>query len=178
MVSQEQWVLRAAETFFQKEPDWASFFRDVFGQGGIVEQAFPKEESQTAFKQTEEFGQIQLMLSQLRQRSRLLPRSTEATKVMTVRLPESVYEALRIEAGRLGTSMNKLCISKLLQMVEESLVPPVVRRRRELEKEEAASSAERDGDGRGDGDGCGGLDQLVSPAETEPNELPARSDVA
>ena len=37
------------------------------------------------------------------------------TRVITVRLPESLHEALKAEAVDHKTSMNKLCISKLLQ---------------------------------------------------------------
>ena len=43
--------------------------------------------------------------------------------VITVRLPESLHESLRIEAHEHHTSMNKLCISKLLQLIEENMIP-------------------------------------------------------
>jgi len=38
-------------------------------------------------------------------------------------LPKSMHEALKDEAKQHGTSMNKLCISKLLQVVDDELVP-------------------------------------------------------
>ena len=43
----------------------------------------------------------------------------EPTRVITVRLPESLHEALKAEASDHNTSMNKLCISKLLQVLVE-----------------------------------------------------------
>ena len=43
--------------------------------------------------------------------------------MITVRLPQSLHETLRIEAYQHCTSMNKLCISKLLQFIESDLVP-------------------------------------------------------
>jgi hypothetical protein len=43
--------------------------------------------------------------------------------VITVRLPKSMHEYLRTEAHDLRTSMNKLCISKLLQVIEQDLIP-------------------------------------------------------
>ena len=47
----------------------------------------------------------------------------EPTRVITVRMPKSLHESLRVEAHERHTSMNKLCISKLLQMIDTQLVP-------------------------------------------------------
>ena len=43
--------------------------------------------------------------------------------MITVRLPKSMHESLRTEAHDLRTSMNKLCISKLLQVIGEEMIP-------------------------------------------------------
>jgi hypothetical protein len=40
-----------------------------------------------------------------------------------VRLPKSLHEALKEEAHVYRTSMNKLCISKLLQFIDNEFVP-------------------------------------------------------
>jgi hypothetical protein len=48
---------------------------------------------------------------------------TEPTRVITVRLPKSMHEYLQTEAHDMRTSMNKLCISKLLQVVEQDMIP-------------------------------------------------------
>ncbi len=47
----------------------------------------------------------------------------ERTKVITVRLPVSLHEALGEEAHEHRTSVNKLCISKLLQFIDHDFVP-------------------------------------------------------
>ena len=51
------------------------------------------------------------------------PPQTEETKVITVRLPMSLLEALQEEAHEHRTSVNKLCISKLLQFIDHDFVP-------------------------------------------------------
>ena len=38
--------------------------------------------------------------------------------MITVRIPKSLHDYLRAEAQDKGTSMNRLCIAKLLQVVE------------------------------------------------------------
>ena len=72
------------------------------------------------FEQTEEFAELQRMLKILRQRKRE-PNSPDAeeTKVITVRLPASMHEWLIEEAREGNTSMNRLCITKLLQVLSE-----------------------------------------------------------
>ena len=61
--------------------------------------------------------------AKLRERGGSPPDASEPTRVITVRLPKSLHESLRTEAHEKRTSMNKLCISKLLQMVDEQLIP-------------------------------------------------------
>ena len=63
------------------------------------------------------------MLSKLREKNAEVPVTDEPTRVITVRLPKSLHEALRAEAHTRQTSMNQLCISKLLQIIEQQFVP-------------------------------------------------------
>ena len=63
------------------------------------------------------------MLTRLRERSSDNEIQQEATKVITVRLPKSLHDALKAEAHDHRTSMNRLCISKLLQFIDTQLVP-------------------------------------------------------
>ena len=54
-----------------------------------------------------------------------------------MRIPQSMHEALRIEAYEHHTSMNKLCISKLLRFIHAENVPAAFddkKRRRRREK--------------------------------------------
>ena len=111
-----------ANALFQKKVDWVLFFREVLGIEGVVRRSFPTPPELNAFEKTDEYLQIQRMLAQLRGMG-ITEISKEPTKVITVRMPQSLHEKLRLEAHDKRTSMNKLCISKLLQMVDQQLVP-------------------------------------------------------
>ncbi len=123
MMTKEQEVLRVADEMFQQSPDWVTFFREILGLEGVVRRAFPAPELLSRFEQTPEYGEIQQRLAKLRSRGDFFANSREPTRVITVRLPKSLHESLRAEAHERHTSMNKLCISKLLQMVDGDLVP-------------------------------------------------------
>lgn len=118
-----QQVFQVANQLFSKDPDWVTFFREVLGIDGVVRQTFPSFDQLTAFERSEEFDQIQKMLVKLREKKATAETDTEPTRVITVRLPKSMHEYLRNEAHDLHTSMNKLCISKLLQMIEQDMIP-------------------------------------------------------
>jgi predicted HicB family RNase H-like nuclease len=120
---QETEVKQTAEQLYQQKPDWVTFYREVFGLRGIVRQAFPTQELLAAFEQTEAYQEIHRLLTSLRQRGPLAADEEEPTRVITVRLPKSLHEALRAEAHEHQTSMNKLCISKLLQFIDGDKVP-------------------------------------------------------
>jgi predicted HicB family RNase H-like nuclease len=116
-------VLQVADNLYRQDPDWVTFFREVLGIDGIVRRKFPSFEDLTKFEQTEEFDRIQKMLVKLREKRNASDPETEPTRVITVRLPKSMHEYLRTEAHDLRTSMNKLCISKLLQVIGEEMIP-------------------------------------------------------
>ena len=115
-------VYKVAHELFAKEPDWVTFFREVLGLEGAARRTYPEATSLAAFGKTDEYGEIQQMLAKLRERTGS-GETSEATRVITVRLPQSLHEALRTEAHEKKTSMNKLCISKLLQNVDADLIP-------------------------------------------------------
>ena len=116
-------VLQVAENLYRQGPDWVAFFREVLGIDGAVRKSFPGFEELTTFEQSEEFESIQKMLVKLREKRTSADPETEPTRVITVRLPKSMHEYLRTEAHDLRTSMNKLCISKLLQVIGEDKIP-------------------------------------------------------
>jgi predicted HicB family RNase H-like nuclease len=113
---------KAAETF-RRSPDWVTFYREILGVDGVIDSLFPTFDKRSDFEKSEEFAKIQQMLARLREKSRGQKQPDEPTRVITVRLPQSLHEALRHEAHNHKTSMNKLCISKLLQVVEDDLIP-------------------------------------------------------
>ena len=118
-----QEVHRIASELYKQQPDWVTFFRKVLGVDGIARQLFTTAQEMTVLEQSGEYAEIQQMLAKLRERGGSPPDASEPTRVITVRLPKSLHESLRTEAHEKRTSMNKLCISKLLQMVDGELIP-------------------------------------------------------
>ncbi len=115
-------VLRYAEQLFAKGSNWVTFYREVLGVRGMVRRCFPTPEALAEFEQTPAYAEIQRMLGKLRERGDAMCRA-EPVHTITVRLPASLHEALKREAHEHHTTMNKLCISKLLQCIDEDLVP-------------------------------------------------------
>jgi len=116
-------IYRAAQKLYSNNPSWVKFFREILGLGGIVRQKYPTQEMLADFERTETYTAILQLLAKLRHRRATRPGHQEPTRVITVRLPKSLHEALRVEAHEHRTSMNQLCISKLLQFIDNDLVP-------------------------------------------------------
>ncbi len=114
---------RKAAEAFRRSPDWVTFYREILGVDGVIDSLFPTFDKRCDFEKSEEYAKVQQMLARLREKSRGQKQPDEPTRVITVRLPQSLHEALRHEAHNHKTSMNKLCISKLLQVIEDDLVP-------------------------------------------------------
>jgi hypothetical protein len=113
---------RIANEMFHQQPDWITFFREVLGVDGLLRKLFSTPEELAAFEKTSEYAEIQLLLARLRERTGAAADGKEPTRVITVRLPKSLHEALKTEAHDRKTSMNQLCISKLLQVIDAELV--------------------------------------------------------
>ncbi len=117
-------IQRIAEDLYAKSPDWVTFYREILGLHGIVRHTFPTRELLNDFEQSNSYRDIQHMLTRLREKGpHDIDLKEEPTRVITVRIPKSLHEALRAEAHDHRTSMNKLCISKLLQFIDTQLVP-------------------------------------------------------
>jgi predicted HicB family RNase H-like nuclease len=114
---------RKAREIFETAPDWVTFFREVLGVEGIVRRMYSTAEALAEFEKTPQYVEIQDMLAKLREKNPEKTPETEPIRVITVRLPKSVHEALYQEATDHNTSVNQLCISKLLQMIEDDRVP-------------------------------------------------------
>ena len=125
MITEEQFpircqkVLQVAKELFMSKPDWVTFFRETLGVSGSARSVFPKQSEYVEFEKSREYTEIQNMVLALRNRKIPGGGANEPTRVITVRLPESLHEALKAEASDHNTSMNKLCISKLLQVLVE-----------------------------------------------------------
>jgi predicted HicB family RNase H-like nuclease len=112
-------VLQVAERLYAMEPEWVVFFREVLGVDGIVRRTFSDPEALTRFECTPQYARIREMLDGLRSRQRESASRGEAQRVVTVRMPRSLHESLKDEAGRMRVSVNTLCISKLMKLRDE-----------------------------------------------------------
>jgi len=118
-------VLQAANRIYQKGVDWVAFYREVLGLEGVIRKTLTSAEEMAQFERSSQFEAVQQMLAELRVKAPVATdgEEKEPTRVITVRLPQSLHESLKSEAHTRHTSMNKLCISKLLQMIEDGMVP-------------------------------------------------------
>ena len=132
-----QEIVRFARRLYGTTPDWESFFREVLGLAGIARRLCSTEEQLAQFEQTAEYLEIQELLADLRQNGPL-PEAQEKTRVITVRMPSSMHELLKSESFEKKTTMNKLCISKLLQVIADPLIPSVAHRAAKAKKSSEA----------------------------------------
>lgn len=115
-----QEACRVALELFRQKPDWITFFREIIGVEGVIRRLFPNATDLADFEATPEYAEIQQMLATLREQNLVREESREPTRVITVRMPKSLHESLRAEAHSLRTSMNKLCITKLLRVIDDA----------------------------------------------------------
>ncbi len=116
-------ALRIAGELYRQNPDWVTFFREILGIDGVSRRFFTTPEQIAEWEHSNEYHEIQQMVAKLREKSTSQADEKEPTRVITVRLPKSLHESLRVEAHSRHTSINKLCISKLLQMIDDVMVP-------------------------------------------------------
>lgn len=114
-------AFRIADQLYSQNPDWVTFFREVLGVGGVIRRLFAEPKALFEFEQSEEYAEIQQMVAKLREKSDVSAGDKEPTRVITVRLPASLHDSLKAEAHDRQTSMNKLCITKLLQVIDEQI---------------------------------------------------------
>jgi hypothetical protein len=118
-----QQAFEIANDLFGHAPTWICFYRELMGGNGMIHLLFDNDDDFGAFLRTDQYHQIQLMLTGLR--SRDLPENdpNDPQRMITVRLPKSLHEAMCEEAGRLNISVNRLCISRMLQLLDPKMIP-------------------------------------------------------
>ncbi len=118
-----QQAFDVANDLFANAPTWVCFYRALMGGSGMLHELFQTNDDFGAFLRTEQHHQIQLMLTALR--SRDLPENdpNDPQRMITVRLPKSLHEAMCDEAIRLNISVNRLCISRMLQLLDPKMIP-------------------------------------------------------
>ena len=112
-------VLQVAERLYAMDPEWVVFFREVLGVDWIVRRTFSYPESLIRFECSPQYARIREMLDSLRSRQQDRPSERESQRVVTVRMPRSLHETLKNDAGLLRVSVNTLCISKLMKLLDE-----------------------------------------------------------
>jgi predicted HicB family RNase H-like nuclease len=115
-------AVKVAREMYRHQPDWVTFFREVLGIDGLARRLFSTPDQLEAFEKTPEYAEIQEMLARLRERS-AVEEGREPTRIITVRLPKSLHNSLRAEANARRVSLNQLCISKLLHVIDGEFVP-------------------------------------------------------
>ena len=123
-------VLRLAQEAFPKTGSWVLFYREMLGADGVVRKLYPEPQEMRAFEESSEFAELQEMVAAMRSQDSSKGDATEPERMITIRLPKSLHDSLRIEADEMNLSINKLCISKLLQRIESRFVPIQQGRRR------------------------------------------------
>ena len=125
-----QEILQIAQEAFSKTGNWVTFFREILGSDGIVRQLYPNVDERRKFEATETYAQLQEMLAALRSHDPSKSDATEPERMITIRIPKSLHDALKDESEEMTLSINKLCISKLLQHIDSRFVPIQQGRRR------------------------------------------------
>jgi predicted HicB family RNase H-like nuclease len=112
-------VLEVAEKLHRMTPDWVVFFREVLGVDGIVRRTFSRPDSLARFECSAEYTRIREMLDDLRRRQQDQPPERHKHRVITVRMPRELHETLKSEADDLRVSINTLCLSKLMKLLDD-----------------------------------------------------------
>jgi hypothetical protein len=113
-------ILEVAERLYSMKPEWVVFFRELLGVDGIVRRTFPSPDALIRFECSPEYARIREMLDDLRTRQREdEPTERSTQRVVTVRMPRTLHETLKAEADQMRVSINTLCISKLLKLLDE-----------------------------------------------------------
>jgi hypothetical protein len=116
-------VLRVAIRQFPASESWVDFYRELLGVEGVARRAFPTAEQMHFWERSSEFAEVLEMLTALRSTEVSKSGAVEPQRMITVRIPLSLHESLKQEAEDHCTSINKLCISKLLSGISSRFVP-------------------------------------------------------
>tara|TARA_R110002049_G_scaffold285698_2_gene466802 strand:+ start:7381 stop:8103 length:723 start_codon:yes stop_codon:yes gene_type:complete len=123
-------VLRLAQDAFTKTDNWVVFFREMMGVDGVVRKLFSTPEEMRQFECSPAFAELQEMVAAIRSQDTSKGDTAEPERMITIRLPKSLHDVLKCEADETNLSINKLCISKLLQRIDGRFVPVQQGRRR------------------------------------------------
>jgi len=123
-------VFETATELFGVAPTWTAFYRETIGAAGVARDLFPDTEEAHQYECSDENSKVMEMLTVLR--SRDLPENDphEPQRMITVRIPKSLHDSICAEANELAVSVNKLCITRMLQKIDTNLIPNSTQKRR------------------------------------------------
>ena len=116
-------AFETANELFLHAPTWVCFYRELMGSKGAILKLFDTPSEFGDFLRTDQYHQIQQMLTALRSRDMPENDPNDPQRMITVRLPKSLHEAICDEAERLKISVNRLCITRLLQLLDPKMIP-------------------------------------------------------
>ena len=116
-------VLRIQVEAFAQTDNWVVMYRELLGVEGVVRKLYKTVDEIKAWESSREFDEVHAMLAVLRSQDNGKGDTIESQRMITVRLPASMHEALKTESEESGLSINKLCITKLLQKMDARFVP-------------------------------------------------------
>lgn len=139
-------VLREAVELFGVAPTWTAFYRETLGVQGCVRDLFKSADEMHAYECSDAHEKVLEMLTVLRSRDLPDTDPTEPQRMITVRIPKSLHDSICQEANDLHVSVNKLCITRMVQRVDRNLIPTSNQKRRGrrpgAEYSKASASAE------------------------------------
>src|SRR4051794_30805771 len=106
-------VLKQAQVEASSVESWADLSNALFNPvDGLIYRAYPKRKDREAFFQTSEYKAIRQLVNEVIHSQGLVEGATPKKKSgkFVVRLPQSLHEALDLEAEREGVSLNQLVV--------------------------------------------------------------------
>jgi len=116
-------VLRLAREAFAKTGSWVVFYRWMLGPEGVVDKLYPASFLRQYFETTEAFAELLEMVTSIRSQDDSKAGVYEPDRMITVRLPCSMHDAVIRDADALDLSINKYCLTKLLQPTNKRFTP-------------------------------------------------------
>ena len=101
-----QEVLRLAQVAFAQTGTWVVFYREMLGANGVVRQLYSTPEEMRYFEDSSDFAELQEMVAAMRSQDASKGDATEPERMITIRLPKSLHDALRIESEEMNLSIN------------------------------------------------------------------------
>jgi len=113
----------ACELWDQGPTSWPGYYGAIFGPAGALRRDLDPRDL-AAFEASRACGQILGMLARVREKRP----GDQPIQVITIRVPRVLHETLKLEVAELGlvgvwSSLNQLCLSKLIRPIPLAQVP-------------------------------------------------------